>query len=229
MAESASSSLPVMEEKKGEEGKKKDFFPILDLPAELSSKILSYMGRKELAVCLQSFNLDKIHADLNKDKRIEELTIRKDSKTNRVEIKCSRYFDDFSSKNIQSSIRHVYYRFREIYEKCYFGKMTISISPNTDKRLHDEIVESCKRIKIDDLIISFPILELPSELSSIILSYMGSKELSVCLQSLPLDKLHAEWTKDKKIEELTIRLGTDNDAGSSRYGEFYVPFRNMIH
>ncbi|GMT30575.1 hypothetical protein PFISCL1PPCAC_21872, partial [Pristionchus fissidentatus] len=38
----------------------KDFFPILELPPELSAKILSNLGEKELGVCLRSLALDKM-------------------------------------------------------------------------------------------------------------------------------------------------------------------------
>ncbi|GMT30578.1 hypothetical protein PFISCL1PPCAC_21875, partial [Pristionchus fissidentatus] len=55
---------------------REETFPILALPAEVSSKVLSYMGRKELTICLQSFFLDKVHADWNKNKTIKNMEIR---------------------------------------------------------------------------------------------------------------------------------------------------------
>ncbi|GMT29894.1 hypothetical protein PFISCL1PPCAC_21191 [Pristionchus fissidentatus] len=107
--------------------------------------------------------------------------------------------------------------------------MTISVSPHTDKQLHNEIVESCKRIKFYDLIISFPILDLPSQLSYKILSYMGEGELGICRQSVALDKILAEWSKDKRIENLSIELGPGESASSSRYNYISVPFRDMTY
>ncbi|GMT29963.1 hypothetical protein PFISCL1PPCAC_21260, partial [Pristionchus fissidentatus] len=217
-------SLPVMKEEE-EEDKMLDFFPIFDLPAELSSKILSQMGRKELGICLQSLSLDKIHAEWRKGKKIEELTIRKNSEMNTIEMKCSRY--GFPVKTINPSLPHLFDRFREVYEKCEIGRMTISVSPNLDKSLYNNLVECCKRIKcVDDLIISFPIIELPAKISSKILSYVGEKELSVCLQSFTLDKMHAEWSEDKRIEFLSIDLNHGNVSYlfSTRYGNFTHTF-----
>ncbi|GMT29897.1 hypothetical protein PFISCL1PPCAC_21194, partial [Pristionchus fissidentatus] len=85
---------------------------------------------------------------------IDELTIRINYKMNREEIICSQYFDG-SSNIINTSLPHIYDRFRDVYEKCEIGKMTISVSPNVAKSLYNELIDSCKRIKrIDDLIIS---------------------------------------------------------------------------
>ncbi|GMT30557.1 hypothetical protein PFISCL1PPCAC_21854, partial [Pristionchus fissidentatus] len=197
--------------------KKNNSFPILELPAELSFKILSYMGRKELGVCLQSLPLDKVHAEWSKDNRIESMTIKKYSKMDMAELKCDRYY---SSKIIKSSLSHIYDRFNEVYEKCEIGTLTVAVSPNVGNSLYRELIESCKRIKsVDDLMISFPILDLSGELSSKILSYLGSKELSVCMHSLALDKVHAEWNKDEKLKKLEIQVQIDHNVHKSVFQE----------
>ncbi|GMT30572.1 hypothetical protein PFISCL1PPCAC_21869, partial [Pristionchus fissidentatus] len=162
-----SDSEPVkkihMENAEDETNEENFSFPILELPAELSSKILSYMGKKELGVCLQSFSLDKVYAEWSKDKIIDSMTIKKDSNMEMAEFKCSRYY---SSKIFKSYLSQICDRFNEVYEMCEIGRMTISVSPNAR-----QLIDACKRIKhIDNLIISFPILELPAQLSSKILS-----------------------------------------------------------
>ncbi|GMT30037.1 hypothetical protein PFISCL1PPCAC_21334, partial [Pristionchus fissidentatus] len=75
MGETGLECVSVIGEKREESKKEKDVFPILELPAELSSKILSYMGRKELKFCMQSFALDKVHAELNKSAGISSTHI----------------------------------------------------------------------------------------------------------------------------------------------------------
>ncbi|GMT30593.1 hypothetical protein PFISCL1PPCAC_21890, partial [Pristionchus fissidentatus] len=64
----------------------------------------------------------------------------------------------------------------------------------------------------------FPILQLPSELSFKILSYVGAEELRVCRYSLALDKVHFEWNKGKKIDDMTINLfGKHSNMICARY------------
>ncbi|GMT29960.1 hypothetical protein PFISCL1PPCAC_21257, partial [Pristionchus fissidentatus] len=130
--------------------KQKDIFPILDLPGELSSKILSYMGRKELGVCLQSFPLDILYAEWNKDQIIERIEIEIEEKM--PEMASERYnirWEDCCS----SSIRHLSYRFRHVFEKCKIGDLIFNVSAKMEDPLYHELIQICMEIRCTNFII----------------------------------------------------------------------------
>ncbi|GMT30567.1 hypothetical protein PFISCL1PPCAC_21864, partial [Pristionchus fissidentatus] len=56
--------------------------------------------------------------------------------------------------------------------------------------------------------------------------------LSVCLQSLVLDKVHAEWSKDKRVEDVTIKVrGKKWEISCWRYDflRFHSSFRTIFN
>ncbi|GMT30584.1 hypothetical protein PFISCL1PPCAC_21881, partial [Pristionchus fissidentatus] len=96
-------------------------FPILELPAELSAKILSYMEERELPICLQSFPLDKVHAECNKNKRIENLT-----------ISAPRYESEFEERRFGTNVFGCSFsqlcdRMQTVFNKCEIGILHIRL------------------------------------------------------------------------------------------------------
>ncbi|GMT31014.1 hypothetical protein PFISCL1PPCAC_22311, partial [Pristionchus fissidentatus] len=95
-------------------------FPILDLPGELSAKILSYVGPKELAVCLESFSLDKIHAEWNKDYNISWINLGIGLGKNSLVM--TRHYHDIRQlmpceRHLNVSHRHRCDRFMHVFSK----------------------------------------------------------------------------------------------------------------
>ncbi|GMT30589.1 hypothetical protein PFISCL1PPCAC_21883, partial [Pristionchus fissidentatus] len=135
-----------------------------------------------------------------------------------AEFKCSRYH---SSKIFKTSLGRILDRFREVYDKCEFGALKLEISRDSHMTIYREIIESCTKIPCTDLfVIEFPILDLPHDLSAKILSYLGSRELAFCLQSLALDKVHAEWNKDQTIEYMDITVNASDFGNETYFREF---------
>ncbi|GMT33212.1 hypothetical protein PFISCL1PPCAC_24509, partial [Pristionchus fissidentatus] len=127
------------------EDEKKNLFPILELPAELSSKILSYMGRKELAVCLQSLVLDKVHTEWNKDNKIDGMIINFPRSLGATFI-CSRYSEIFVYHNRKSFLLNIAHRFREVFDKCQIRRIDIQVSGIVDQSVFDRLIEHFKDI-----------------------------------------------------------------------------------
>ncbi|GMT29893.1 hypothetical protein PFISCL1PPCAC_21190, partial [Pristionchus fissidentatus] len=126
----------------------KEIFPILDLPDEVSFKILSYMGKEELRVCLQSFDLDKMHANLKDDTKIPKLSIYLTEGWSAF-LECERYQPD---KIHTSSPRRICDRLREIYENCEIETMSIKVDSKADVSSFRELIQSCKTIRCTGLL-----------------------------------------------------------------------------
>ncbi|GMT30562.1 hypothetical protein PFISCL1PPCAC_21859, partial [Pristionchus fissidentatus] len=127
--------------KKEKEEEEKNSFPILELPAELSAKILSYMGEEELSVCLQSFALYKVHAELNKDKRIKIMDFFMRGEKARMEsVRHVR-------KHEWTSFRCVSDRLRILSNICEFGDLKIWVLNGCNASNFRTIIELCKGIR----------------------------------------------------------------------------------
>ncbi|GMT30560.1 hypothetical protein PFISCL1PPCAC_21857, partial [Pristionchus fissidentatus] len=137
----------IFSSKVEEEKNNKGLFPILELPAELSSNILSFMRRKELQVCLQSFALDNVHAEMNKEERIEFMKI--DSLGANAEVGCERYG---YFKPYHTTFQHICHRLRYILNKCEFGTLIINIKEGDNVANVREMVELCKGIRCKNLL-----------------------------------------------------------------------------
>ncbi|GMT30577.1 hypothetical protein PFISCL1PPCAC_21874, partial [Pristionchus fissidentatus] len=161
------------------------FFPILELPAELSSKILSYMGRMESRFCLQSFALDKGHAEWN-DNRIGHSSITTNyENTEKVNLSCSRYHA-VRSVLFKPSFRLVCNRFKELYEKFEVGSLDIELSNNVDQLLYRDLIESCVYIQCSVLfqITIAPLYESNPIFTDELIRKFVSKKKEVCIWSL---------------------------------------------
>ncbi|GMT30566.1 hypothetical protein PFISCL1PPCAC_21863, partial [Pristionchus fissidentatus] len=123
-------------------------FPILELPAELSYNILSYMDKEELSVCLQSLVLDKVHAEWSKDKRVEDVTIKFKTYDDKTINTSSRY----AYRDISSPLRRICDRFREVYSKCEFDYLEIYLHKNYNVTYCRELIEQCMGIRCTDLL-----------------------------------------------------------------------------
>ncbi|GMT29962.1 hypothetical protein PFISCL1PPCAC_21259, partial [Pristionchus fissidentatus] len=124
-----SSSLSVARQNKEEEEKKQNYlvFPIIDLPDEISAKILLYMGKRELNVCMQSFSLHKAYVNWRKYKKIDRMFIKMIG-NEITEFKCNRYrFYSSNFYSFNSSLRNISDKFREIYGKCEIDTATLSL------------------------------------------------------------------------------------------------------
>ncbi|GMT31013.1 hypothetical protein PFISCL1PPCAC_22310, partial [Pristionchus fissidentatus] len=119
-------------------------FPILDLPAELSAKILSFMEKRELSVCLQSINLDKIHVEWNKDKIIDGIQINQHGKN--AEIVSERY----DKLNFSPSFACIRDRIEIVFSKCEIGTMIFELTKNCEESRG--LVELCKEIRCTNLL-----------------------------------------------------------------------------
>ncbi|GMT29961.1 hypothetical protein PFISCL1PPCAC_21258, partial [Pristionchus fissidentatus] len=129
----------------GREGEEKESFPILDLPGEISSKILSCLGKQELAICLQSLTLDKINAEWNKKRNNENITILVLDKNVRI-LSSRYYFDGFCSPRTLSN------RMLTVFTKLEIGELTIRISEMCKEYLFRVIIEHCAEIKCKDIL-----------------------------------------------------------------------------
>ncbi|GMT30574.1 hypothetical protein PFISCL1PPCAC_21871, partial [Pristionchus fissidentatus] len=120
-------------------------FPILELPAEISLMILSYMNKYDVAEFLHSLPLDKMYAEW-KEKNIRRMVIRTyDDKTINTS---SRY----AYRDISSPLRRICDRFREVYSKCEFDYLEIYLHKNCDEYLFRELIEHCKKMRCKDLL-----------------------------------------------------------------------------
>ncbi|GMT30561.1 hypothetical protein PFISCL1PPCAC_21858, partial [Pristionchus fissidentatus] len=124
------------------EEEEKNTFPILKLPAELSYKILSYMEKEELSVCLQSLILDKVHAEWSKDKRIEE--IRMDMMGNETRISSERYL---FKRDQWSSLHCISDRIQLLFNKCELEKLDIFFHYGCSVEYCRGLIELCKKIR----------------------------------------------------------------------------------
>ncbi|GMT31016.1 hypothetical protein PFISCL1PPCAC_22313, partial [Pristionchus fissidentatus] len=123
-------------------------FPILDLPAELSSKILSYMGPKELSICLKSLTLDRVYADLSKDWKIPFMRIQIDG--SKAFIYSERYYGD--SEYCNSSLPQICERFRLVLNNCEFGILTLCLFNACDESELSEFIDLLKGVRCTNLL-----------------------------------------------------------------------------
>ncbi|GMT30590.1 hypothetical protein PFISCL1PPCAC_21887, partial [Pristionchus fissidentatus] len=167
-------------------------------------------------VCLQSFALDKVHADWNKEKTICEMRIMMGRKFDL--IWCGRYqtYDDVF---FNSPVYHIRDRFREIYEKCEIKTLKISVPSNVDQSWFHELIHSCSKIPCQHLEIN-PIGRIGyfesgsgnifnEEVLRQLLTHKNYVEIGVLCNQLSFTGLQTLWEdlKNGKFMFLSITVG----------------------
>ncbi|GMT30568.1 hypothetical protein PFISCL1PPCAC_21865, partial [Pristionchus fissidentatus] len=138
-------------------------YPILDLPAEIS-KILSYIGGKELGICLKSFALDKIYTESKFNERIDDVLIKVQHRY--AKIKSNRYY--FNDE--LCSFRFICDRMRHVFSKCEIGGLIIDLFKKSASFLL-YLLDCCAGIRCDYLSV------FPYNFSKIIVSDQSLRQL----------------------------------------------------
>ncbi|GMT33211.1 hypothetical protein PFISCL1PPCAC_24508, partial [Pristionchus fissidentatus] len=210
MIDSKLNKLSIRKVKKGEEEKEnQDLFPILKLPVELSSKILSYLGNRELAVCLQSFTLDSLHAEWSNEKIIDYMELQMDG--SKVRLVGGRY--DNQSEFLDSSLPLICDRLQNVLYDYEFGTICISLLDHcTDSDLVT-LIDLFKGIRCNSILNmhsgnqTYPKLLTDSSLRGL-MENKKNVEIAMFCKGITADGLLAIWKDllDGKFDCLTITV-----------------------
>ncbi|GMT30556.1 hypothetical protein PFISCL1PPCAC_21853 [Pristionchus fissidentatus] len=123
---------------------RRNMFPILELPGEVASKIVSMLSPFNQKICLHSLAIDQSQARWSREKTIRRAKI--EVRFNNAEISSDRYVSP-----VLCSFKCVIDRFRDVFDKCEVGELTIELHGARSEQLLRVLIGHCAKIRCKNL------------------------------------------------------------------------------